>query len=79
MGVRLTHIPGTMSLESVGVLKLQACSGQLISGAGQTPLQNANGCTVGFGPQERPKHWRCLWYRVWNRAERLGRGVHLWT
>jgi hypothetical protein len=40
-----------MSLESVGVLKLQVCSGQLISGGGgqvRLPLQqNANGCTVG--------------------------------
>jgi hypothetical protein len=46
-------IPGTMSLESVGVLKLQVCSGQLISGAGQTAA-NANGCTVGvLEAQER--------------------------
>jgi hypothetical protein len=32
MGASDLDIPGTMSLESVGVLKLQACSGQLISG-----------------------------------------------
>jgi hypothetical protein len=52
-------IPGTMSLESVGVLKLQACRPTHLQDLLQ---QNANGCTVGvLRRQERPKHWRCLW------------------
>jgi hypothetical protein len=45
--VRLTHIPGTMSLESVGVLKLQACRPTHLGGQVRPLQQNANGCTVG--------------------------------
>jgi hypothetical protein len=74
-------IPGTMSLESVGVLKLQVCSGQLISGGRSDSQQNANGCTVGV--LEAPgasKHWRCLWYRgIGTVPSGSAGGVHLWT
>jgi hypothetical protein len=56
-----------MSLESVGVLKLQANSSR-----GQTPCSKTpTAVPSAFGGQERPKHWS-LWYRVLNRAERLG-------
>jgi hypothetical protein len=70
-----------MSLESVGV-KLQVCSGQLISGQVRLPLQqNANGCTVGvLEAQERPSTGGASGIGVFGTVPSgSAGGVHLWT